>query len=473
MKDSAWYHKLWRKKLTELPLKEDAGSAWAGMKNMLDAQMPVNSGIGHAAGTHIAKSAVTKIAALLVYILPAAAMIGTAVYFTAPILSKKNQARLKEKHSHSIIEKTAQKEINPVLIDSTILILDSAGTVQNDSLQKINISDSLKENLVKESRRIVEEKSIHKSSPDSAANPATAISKNVNLRVANLQRTDWKKSSDEKASGEIGENKPAISNRYPLTSNIDLKSALSIQGFLPSKRNNILRRLPASGKPKTNIKKSNKKTQKFKSAKSPKSLKSEEIISPPFDYGIEAGLNKGNQSSFYLGAFGTLRLKTRWLLNGGIRITSETLSGSYTSAATYFFPDSLQPFKITDKRKILILSLPLTIEYRLSKMISLNVGPVVSFPIKQSGINYQLGPLINQRDTTSSKSMSVDTILKRTIVNKINLGITGGISFRIQQFYLDARYQKNLNPYKVSSDLGSYQQNKGFLQLGIRYKFKK
>jgi len=43
MKNSAWYHKIWRKKLADLPLKKDDDAAWADMRNLLDEQLPVNA----------------------------------------------------------------------------------------------------------------------------------------------------------------------------------------------------------------------------------------------------------------------------------------------------------------------------------------------------------------------------------------------------------------------------------------------
>lgn len=463
MKDSAWYHKLWRKKLTELPLKEDAGSAWIGMKGMLDTQMPIHSGLGNAAGTHVAKSLVTKIATLLVYVLPAAAMIGTTVYFTAPIITKQKQALVKAKHSpHHLSTDTLDNHgFQAAAVDSSIL----TNLLQNDSLQKNSTIEKAKEAL--ESEKNNKNRSVNAGTVD----PVSVTSKQNPVRDANQQATDTRKENEEKSTVLIEENKSAIGNQYPLSNHIDLKTALSEQDSTPAQKNKLIPWLPLTGKSKTVKNKLPKNSsQKIKTKKS---STSGEIVTPLFDYGFEAGFNKGNKGSAYFGAFGAYRLQTRWLLNAGIRITSETLSGSYTSAATYYFPDSLQPFKVTDKRNLLILNVPLTLEYRISKMISLNAGPVISFPVKQSNASYQVGALINQRDTTSFKGAAVDTTLKRSIVNKINLGITGGISIHISQFYFDARYQKNLNPYKVSSDLGSYQQNKGFLQLGIRYKFKK
>ncbi|TDQ11915.1 porin family protein [Pedobacter metabolipauper] len=87
MRNSAWYSKLWHKKLGEIPLKEDAAAAWQNMNSLLDQQLPVNStpssatSAGHTAAGHAAKSIAAKIAGYLGYILPAAAIISTTVYF--------------------------------------------------------------------------------------------------------------------------------------------------------------------------------------------------------------------------------------------------------------------------------------------------------------------------------------------------------------------------------------------------------
>ena len=454
MKDSAWYSKIWRKKLAELPLKKDAGSAWAGMKNMLDAQMPVNSS-NITPGKHLAaKSLVTKVVALLVYVLPAAAMIGTAVYFTVPILTKQKNFQLKKKQTNHLPADTTHTNQFVSLKPDSLNSIDP-DTSKNSSLLKMDSIGKITANKTAE-----EQANTSKTSSKGAVSPWTV----------SLKATAGRSGGSKSALPLLIGNTPLISQNHLESTGMGSAQTLTAQGSPLLQRDNVTRALLLSGKSGSVTSKSPKSSnQKSKTKKS----SAAEMTTPLFNYGIEAGLNKGNTSGLYVGAFGTYRIKTRWLLNAGIRIvSSEVVSGSYTSPAIYYFPDSLQPFKVTDKRKLLVLNVPLTIEYRLSKMISLNLGPVISFPVKQSN-SYQLGPLINQMDTVSSKRLSVDTVLKRTIMNKINVGVTGGLSIHISQFYFDVRYQQNLTPYKVSSDFGSYQQYNRSLQLGIRYKFKK
>jgi len=454
MKDSAWYRKIWGKKLAELPLKKDADTAWAGMKNMLDAQMPINSNNINP-GKHIAaKSVATKVVALLVYVLPAAAMIGTAVYFTVPALIKQERPHLKKKQTDYLpIDTGSTNPLVSVRPDS--INSKNPDSIKNDSLLKVPAIGQI---------------TVNGKTEEQTTDPQTSSKGPVNVWTANLKKNAGKPVTGKIIVHSFSRNTSVIPYKN-LISGMGSAHTLTVQSSPLLQRDNIILLQLFSVKQKSVANKFLKtKTQKNKTKKP----NSTELITPLFDYGIEAGLNKGNTSGLYVGVFGTYRLKTRWLLNAGLRIiSSEALSGSYTAPAVYYFPDSLQPFKVTDKRKLLVLNIPLTIEYRISNLISLNLGPVISLPVRQSSKSYQLGPLINQMDTISSKSLSVDTVLKRTIMNKINMGVTGGVSIHFSQFYFDIRYQQSITPYKVSSDFGSYQQYNRSLQLGIRYKFKK
>jgi len=125
----------------------------------------------------------------------------------------------------------------------------------------------------------------------------------------------------------------------------------------------------------------------------------------------------------------------------------------------------------------MVLNVPLTIEYRVSNRISINAGPVISFPLSQSNVQTVAEIFKAQVPTTkyldSARNRAVDSTLRHTKVNKINLGLTGGISVRFNQFYIEGKYLRSLTPYKVSNALGGYEQYNGSFQLGLRYKFKK
>lgn len=76
MKNSVWYHKLWREKLNKLEIKESSDAAWEGMKSTLDQYIPADMPL---AGSS-AVSVVSKIWKLIGYIVPTIAVISTVAY---------------------------------------------------------------------------------------------------------------------------------------------------------------------------------------------------------------------------------------------------------------------------------------------------------------------------------------------------------------------------------------------------------
>ncbi|MGZ3872875.1 MAG: hypothetical protein ACXVJD_08145, partial [Mucilaginibacter sp.] len=77
MKNSAWYHKLWRKKLGQYPLKDAPDASWTEMQALLEKAMPAqDAGNPKKTGKFWGGTVVS----MLGYILPAAAMIGAATF---------------------------------------------------------------------------------------------------------------------------------------------------------------------------------------------------------------------------------------------------------------------------------------------------------------------------------------------------------------------------------------------------------
>lgn len=485
MKNSAWYHKLWLKKLSELPLKEDSDSAWAGMKDMLDKQLPVSSSGGHGggAGTSAAKPFIAKLIALVGYALPVAAAIGVTTYFVAPLVIKPKQAELKKKQESHLRIDTVNNKLPAVLGDS---LKDTASVkVLNDSVS--NTADleagRVAKDLLPAGKTGNETITNKESNPAivkvNAAAKTNSASKNINTGVSQNSGTPFNSGSPASTSSpasvsgaESGTTAKKDNSTNPLPGNqvinkstLPEKTAEKLTANKPDKSSG---NKTAASKPSRNS-----KTNKVKTGKTA------DITTPPYDFGLEAGANTGKSSSLYLGAFGSYRIRTRLLLNAGIRInTSTAIAGSYTSKPYSVPGDSTSHhYKISDTRKVMMLNVPITIEYRISSRISVNAGPVISFPLRQTNIKTG-SELLNATSpfnlrSDSLRKRSVDSTLTHTTLNKINLGITGGVSFRIKQFYIDAKYQQNLSPYKVNSSLGGYQQSNKSFQLGIRYKFKK
>ncbi|RKR80526.1 hypothetical protein BDD43_0647 [Mucilaginibacter gracilis] len=128
MKNSEWYKKLWREKLEELPLSKDTDQAWAGMKLILDQQLPVNPTTGNSAGGgKLAKPFISKVVSLLGFALPAAAIICTIAYFVAK--PSHNKIKKEKEHVKGLIEhstKNGLEKITPA---------DSAYSISSDKKQ--------------------------------------------------------------------------------------------------------------------------------------------------------------------------------------------------------------------------------------------------------------------------------------------------------------------------------------------------
>lgn len=500
MKNSAWYHKLWLKKLSELPLKEDSDSAWTGMKDMLDKQLPVGGSGGHSggAGTSAAKPFIAKLVSLVGYALPVAAAIGVTSYFVMPLVIKHKPAELKKKQESYLSADTLHGKPSVALTDS---LKDTTAVKENTSIDTAShVTSSKAETAVKDlvagertnnKNQHTDNRLINKPGKQNSSKPglsvaaqSSAIAKTSKAGLmAKSNSTAWTDQT-AKRTFNSGNSKPVSVSESRADGKTDHPANIA-----PGTQGNEKNTSPEKAAEQLAVNKPDKAAlnDKARASKSPKNNKTPKakdkkttaIITPPYDFGLETGLNTGKNNSLYLGVFGSFGVTNRLLLNAGIRInTSTAVTGSYTSKPYKVPGDSTShQYKISDARKIMTFNIPLTVEYRISNRISVNAGPVISFPLSQTNITSQSELL----KSPGSANLRLDTLRKRTVdstlthttLNKINLGITGGVSIRIKQFYIEAKYLQNLSAYKVNSSLGGYQQSYKSVQLGIRYKFRK
>ena len=141
MRNSAWYYKLWLKKLSKLPLKEDSGSAWTGMKDLLDAQMPVSSSGGNAGTGTAGKPFIAKLVSLIGYALPVAAAIGVIIYLLLPVVIKPEHAVVKKKQQSYLSADTLNSK---VISDS----MQNVDTVNNNILSANDLKEELAINSI-------------------------------------------------------------------------------------------------------------------------------------------------------------------------------------------------------------------------------------------------------------------------------------------------------------------------------------
>lgn len=496
MKNSAWYRKMWLKKLNQLPVKGDVNTSWANMKEILDLQLPVNPGQqtlgnqGHqlpgnsiAGSSQAVKTLGAKIVSILGYVLPAAAMIGAVTYVSLPpAIKEKNVAHKQEQHYKSPGER------NPVsaLSKDTVVLLNSNQVnevVANSHLSPVESSVFSKENIVRN----------HQTNTVNTSNriaPGTIAGSVLNLAIlpealksnpladqlkevksSAIEFLKINPAEESFSGGTSGKGKPD-KLRLPDTKKLKDKTVTNKQTKEKSIRDKIVRNKAV--KDKLNRDKSTRtKSVSDKPARNRTVREKQELSSPLFNYNLEAGMNLGSQSqrSFYAGIGLSYAITDRLLLNTGLAInTARLVSGEYTHPA-YFRPDSSAAFKVLDSRKIVTADIPLTLEYRILNAISIKLGPVISIPVKQTEINTKIAPIINPQDTIYH-TKEIKKAISNSSVSKINLGVTGGISIRIKQFSIEGKYQA-LKPYQVSTDLGSYSKSYQSFNIGVGYRFKK
>ncbi len=495
MKNSAWYQKLWRKKLDELPLQKDTESAWLNMKKLLDEHIPKTGNEGGNSDNPFGISLVS----LLGYIIPVAVIIGAIGYYLS-ITSKnvQNQKSKQQVHvdtlKHGEINldstrknitdtKHLQLKPNTFVKNSNAAVYPNkqSSTVSKTETATLNLRTKIKAltDINSLSRVVLPERRTSVSSKFSI--PSAGIKKRSRLQTHSVVKTLTKENRKPVLhyKGKPTDSVDKIIRReyrYLNGKNVDeYKKATNRQSIIQDSASNIakFKQIPeiaaivkkdkdspiASSKPNNN-----------QSKNIAKGKKANVFLTPPYNYGLEIGLNTSNNVRFYFGGFGSYTLNNRWLVDARVRINSyRRLSGEY-SHPSYYRPDSLPPFKIIDSRKLMILDIPVNLEYRISKKISVKAGPVISLLLKQTDISSKLGTIADLRDTVY-RSKEINKAINNTIISKVSLGFTGGLNFHLNKFDLNSSYQL-LTPYKVNNDLGAYRKANNTFQISIGYRFK-
>ncbi|NRF38750.1 outer membrane beta-barrel protein [Pedobacter foliorum] len=439
MRNSGWNHKLWKKKLNELPVEIDLNSAWSEMQSILDHNLPL-SDLPKSDG--LAKTIGNKIVSMLGYILPAAAMIAGLIYFTTK-------------------QPKAEKSINAKQINKNSLL-------KTPDILKVN--DSAKDS----------------NQPKDSLSSHTAFSIKINQNTLHSSHSEKDITEDQAVltqASSANPNSTEAIKTLPDLSNQQITSSIDHAGFnsnvsLFTNRNvgffNINTRM-------INLSAYNKRSEKderiYKKTKRKKSVKikeQKEIYTPQYNYSFEAGLNvyQSNQNIF-LGANAAYAINKRLIVNAGLRLSlANVVEGSYTHPS-YNLKDSAKKEDLTilDHRQLTTADIPLGLEYKISNRVSIKAGPVLSFLIKNGGMGSKLGTVKNLFDTVYN-SKKINNSLANSTTNKLNIGFSTGLSVRFKQFNIEAGYRQNFVPYKVSSDLGSYKKDFKTFQIGIGYNIK-
>ena len=429
MKNSAWYQKLWERKLNENSVTVDVDSAWSDMQQLLDQQMPQNAlGRDTASGASGGKSAIGKLLSWLIYVLPAAAIISATIYLINP--------------DYPIIIKKKATKVEPQF--------------KPDSIKTNEMADSFFES---QHDTILVQTSITELTSDTAGLQGTPKAAHLMNEVTT---TDVEPDLKQQLVGNVVE--PTAFESAQLWALIPVYiQNLEAHRAPVVKRSTtgITRQRKTKG-----IKVNKEKVQKIKSER--QKLK-EEFRPLSSAYGIMAGVNVNKNATMYFGIYGTAKVSKRLTANAALQLhTPRTFIGSYTRAS-YFRPDSTPAFTFTDSRKVAVLELPLTLSYQLTNKLKIIGGPVVSLPIKQSAV--KLGVIDLPRDTLFNGNNVIE-IIRNTKPSKVNYGFKVGAGVQFKSVGIDMTYQI-LSPYQFKNSLGTNKHSYNALQIGITYKLGK
>lgn len=414
MKKSVWYHKLWNDKLNKVPIKKSSNAAWEGMAEILDKNLPKSQGI-----TDSTASFGKKILKIVAYVTPIVVIIAVVLFFSEP---KRNTSP------------TPNAEMTVSVLDSNDNYLEIPG----EAIEQLVVEDTIP--LFRPMNNI--DKSIGRKSIKTKSE--ILLDRNVVITTSNSILA--KEESIDLYKGGGG----ALISENDSSEILHVTGITGNKGYEPSK---------------VIDKKVDRKRRR-------KSRDWGDFTLVPYSYGVDVGTNLGREgANLSVGFFGDFALNDNWLINLGVQINSkQNIQGEF-SHPSFFRPDSSRySFKVKDARKLIVLDVPVKLEYKLSELISLNTGVIVNFPISQSSILTQLGPVVDIRDTLFY-GKEISSALASTEVNRINFGFSSGFNVHFKRFDLRGSYQV-LTPYRIHNMLGSFNHKNRYFRLGIGYRFK-
>ena len=531
MKNPLGYLSLWQKKRNELPVDSSPEQDWIKMRSALDKHLPAvpkgpgsHGGLGAGSFKTLYVVIVALSAAVAVYHFTKVSK-PKRNHYTAVLNRPKNYAtRLdslsKINNSDSVkMPNRADKRQDNLSKQDSLLQSNThaagpnntssngklAGTIENANSKKTGSSVSAQQvsaaAIISTGKALAAHassgrKNFAVSSGDykhqgKTSNSYSTISKQVKTKNGLLKATLYG-GRFAKPNGVSEKNKHnPNSNNSPV-----LSSGASSSGTLIANNNSAdsSKKAAAAQKNKADsinkgdkAKESIKKGAADKKQTKQKEAKTANQSSSGFDFGILTGVNlsgsftaKKQNANFYgslpvdvyFGLFGTYTIKNKLGVNIQLKVLNpQNISGSYNHANGSKV-DSNQTLKITDFRKAYFVSIPIQGVYKINDNVSIKAGPVINIPVKQLNGTTTLLPA--NITTDSVYYASATSQLKNTkYQQKINFGLSGGVSITYKRLFLEAAYLKGLSGYNISSGFGNYKYNAGNVQVTIGFSLKR
>jgi len=516
MKNSLKYLKLWQKKRSELRIDDDEQKDWLEMHALLDQHMPVSAPLPE---DKPSRSKGFKLLSVLFVSLSAAAMTYVVSHVIEIKKHHKHPFGYHQKHKAGLIDSVtnAGDSISNTRTISDSLTANGSTIHSKDSLPGVQPVTAQNGKLVKS---LFNEKSTSATSPGTVTDKVATPDKKNNLLSASLQYNNGQAAINSNSNKLVqtsvtgNKSKPGNPHSYGTTGRI--QGANTHQGLLhpgnlskPSNQNganygdkqhlsaladsgnkqypalfspapnpgfntatNSFQVFAAAGLSFTSIQKqlSNQPKDNKKSSRNEKTAKSKNTSLTP----------KSQNSNFYgsspvdvfFGLFADYNLNEKWAIGSQIRLFNpQTISTAYSHANGSKI-DSAQSLKITSSRKLYSVSIPIRVMYKVNNNISFVGGPVINIPVKQLNTKSTLQPAAIKSDT--SYYAKVDSVLNGTqYLQKLNVGLSGGVNIQFKRLSFEATYLKSLNGYQVTSGYGTYRSYNGTLQFTIGFRFNK
>ncbi|SDP71789.1 Outer membrane protein beta-barrel domain-containing protein [Mucilaginibacter sp. OK268] len=529
MKSSLNKLNLWQKKRNELPIKDEPQNDWLAMQSLLDLHLPSVPVVPKKvpASSKVLKVVkalkAIKGSSLLFTTLTAAACASLVIYS----VHKKHQQHTKIEHKKHKEIKSNGNLSNTLIIDS--LNLTDSISNKKDSLSALNSPTTGKDtaiviqhrtsptvkNNINNKNLVVVTNSVNQTiaGSNNKKHPALISYNNQKAMQNAVIANGYAKTNTALLlqgvnpgsqlnimtglvnfpfNGGVVITPTNGDGHQSLINSIDSVQKNNDKYIIQPSQTSFLNSGTITGQNTVGINKNTGKTNKQAAArfKGPQKFKKEKptsnsnnLLPSDLDWGILIGVNSSGSFTpkdqnaniygnlpvdIYLGLFATYHFNDKWSVNTQIRVLNPqnlNSSFSHTVDVNESKKDSAKVLAITDSRKAYFLSIPIYLVYKINNNISLKGGPVINIPVKQITNSTSLQPGL-KLDT--AYNIKVSNQLKAIKYDqKINLGISGGVSLQYKRLILEATYLKSLSSYNVISDFGNYKSNKGTVQITI------
>jgi hypothetical protein len=508
MKDSVWYNKLWHNKMQKLPVEGDANAAWQKMQALLDDNMPASP-----------PNSINKPGKSLGYnlmLLAAAAILAALLYYAGTRLLGGNKPVVEKSQKHinlnnaeykSTGQKASLTSQNLKATGNNLPASENNETVNNTDIHTKNNTNSTAESAGIESKvstssrkndgstgdvSFVSGASVnHKNSLQAnrvkngkpafvGRNGSSPIRTSRIFRRSGTTGKDFtsktnKNTASVSTDGPTGSTKPIISgdNNTAQVTNPQGNSANSSQKTDATTSNPVT---TAANQPNNTTAAARKTPAGIKPASGKKTKPTKTISYSSFEFGLNLGA-KTNRGVF-AGVAGTYYINHNLGIGIGANVSQRLISGSYSNSnyKYTFSPDTSKAktytadkLVVTSSQKIYTIDVPVLVTYKVSRIISLKGGAVISIPLKTGAIKNNLGAINNPVDTIKPYKV-IDTAAHSTTINsRVNFSLSGGIHLNLNRFSIDADYVRGLSPYTTSSSLGSGKSYYHTFQFGVGF----